>query len=329
MSTPNRQLTIGQAIREALAEEMRRDSRLFIMGEEVGAAGGVFQVTAGLIDEFGPERVMDTPISEAVLVGTGIGAALVGMRPVVELMFGDFSLLAMDQIVNQAAKLRYMSGGRVSVPLTIRMTLGAGRSSAAQHSQSLQAFFAHVPGLKVALPSTPYDAKGLLKTALRDPDPVIFIEDKMSYGEKGHVPEDEYLLPFGQADIKRAGTDVTVVATSSMVPVALTAAATLQAQGVEAEVIDPRTLSPLDEQTLVDSARKTGHIVVVDEACRRFGPTAELASVIAAGAFDYLHAPVTRIGALDVPVPYSYALEAATIPTASQVADAVLKLLDR
>jgi pyruvate/2-oxoglutarate/acetoin dehydrogenase E1 component len=329
MSTPNRQLTIGQAIREALREEMLRDPKMFIMGEEVGAHGGVFQVTAGLIEEFGPERVMDTPISEAVIVGAGVGAAMLGMHPVVEVMFGDFALLAMDQIVNQAAKLRYMSGGRISVPLTLRTTLGAGRSSAAQHSQSLQAMFSHVPGLKVVLPSTPYDAKGLLKNALRDPDPVIFMEDKMSYGEKGLVPEEEYFIPFGVADVKRNGKDVTVVATSSMVPVALTAAELLAAEGIEAEVIDPRTMTPLDVETLVMSVKKTGHAVVVDEGYRRFGVTAEIASVIADGAFDYLQAPVKRIGALDVPVPYSYELESATVPTPNKIVQEVLALLDR
>jgi pyruvate/2-oxoglutarate/acetoin dehydrogenase E1 component len=329
MSTPDRQVTIGQAIREALREELLRDPKVFIMGEEVGAHGGVFQVTAGLIDEFGPERVMDTPISEAVIVGAGVGAAMLGMHPVVEVMFGDFALLAMDQIVNQAAKLRYMSGGRISVPLTLRTTLGAGRSSAAQHSQSLQAMFSHVPGLKVVLPSTPYDAKGLLKNAIRDPDPVIFIEDKMSYGEKGHVPEEEYLIPFGVADVKRNGKDVTVVATSSMVSVALAAAERLAAEGIEAEVIDPRTMTPLDGETLVKSVKKTGHAVVVDEGYRRFGVTAEIASLIADGAFDYLQAPVKRIGALDVPVPYSYELESATVPTPKRIVDEVRAMLDR
>lgn len=318
---PNRTLTIGQAIREALREEMARDPEVFLMGEEVAAHGGVFQVTVGLLDEFGPERVTDTPISEAIIVGAGVGAAMLGMRPVVEVMFGDFAMLAMDQIVNQAAKLRYMSGGRISVPLTVRTTLGAGRSSAAQHSQSLQAIFAHIPGLKVALPSTPYDAKGLLKTAIRDPDPVIFIEDKMTYSEKGEVPEEEYLIPFGVADIKREGKDVTLIATSSMVPLALAAAEQLSSEGIEAEVIDPRTLTPLDADTLIGSVKKTGRAVIVDEGYLRFGATAEIASRIAEGAFDYLQAPIKRLGALDVPVPYCFPLENATIPTTQQIVD--------
>ncbi|HZQ05779.1 MAG TPA: alpha-ketoacid dehydrogenase subunit beta [Anaerolineae bacterium] len=327
MSTPNRQLTIAQAIREALREEMLRDPEVFLMGEEVAGHGGVFQVTVGLLDEFGPERVTDTPISEAIIVGAGIGAAMLGMRPVVEIMFGDFSMLAMDQIVNQAAKLRYMSGGRISVPLTIRTTLGAGRSSAAQHSQSLQAIFAHIPGLKVVLPSTPYDAKGLLKTAIRDPDPVIFIEDKMSYSEKGNVPEEEYLIPFGVADIKRHGKDITVIATSSMVPVALAATDTLAQQGVDAEVIDPRTLVPLDAQTLITSVKKTGRAIIVDEGCLGYGATAELASVVAEGAFDYLQAPVKRLGAMNVPLPYSHPLESVIIPTSKQIVEHALALL--
>lgn len=325
---PNRQLTIAQAIREALREEMIRNPEVFLMGEEVAGHGGVFQVTVGLLDEFGPERVTDTPISEAIIVGAGVGAAMLGMHPIVEVMFGDFSMLAMDQIVNQAAKLRYMSGGRISVPLTIRTTLGAGRSSAAQHSQSFQAIFAHIPGLKVVLPSTPYDAKGLLKTAIRDADPVIFIEDKMSYSEKGDVPEEEYLIPFGVADVKRAGKDATVIATSSMVPLALSAAETLAQDGIEVEVIDPRTLYPLDTKTMINSVKKTGRAVVVDEGVLRFGATAEIASVVAEGAFDYLQQPVKRLGALDVPLPYSYPLESVTIPTSEQIQATVRSLLD-
>lgn len=324
---PNRQLTIAQAIREALREEMMRNPEVFLMGEEVAGHGGVFQVTVGLLDEFGPERVTDTPISEAIIVGAGVGAAMLGMHPIVEVMFGDFSMLAMDQIVNQAAKLRYMSGGRISVPLTIRTTLGAGRSSAAQHSQSFQAIFAHIPGLKVVLPSTPYDAKGLLKTAIRDADPVIFIEDKMSYSEKGDVPEEEYLIPFGVADVKRAGKDATVIATSSMVPLAVNAAETLAQDGIEVEVIDPRTLYPLDTKTMINSVKKTGRAVVVDEGVLRFGATAEIASVVAEGAFDYLQQPVKRLGALDVPLPYSYPLESVTIPTSEQIQTTVRSLL--
>lgn len=327
MSMPERQLTIALAIREALREEMKRDPEVFLMGEEVAGHGGVFQVTAGLLDEFGPDRVTDTPISEAIIVGAGVGAAMLGMHPVVEVMFGDFAMLAMDQIVNQAAKLRYMSGGRISVPLTIRTTLGAGRSSAAQHSQSFQAIFAHIPGLKVVLPSTPYDAKGLLKTAIRDADPVIFIEDKMSYSEKGDVPEEEYLIPFGVADVKRQGKDVSVIATSSMVPLALAAAETLAQRGVEVEVIDPRTLVPLDTQTLIASVKKTGRALVIDEGCLNFGATAELASIISEGAFDYLQAPIKRLGAMNVPLPYSHPLESVTIPTTEQIVEQLLALV--
>lgn len=331
MSTPDRELTIAEAIREALREEMRRDPDVFLMGEEVGAYGGVFQVTAGLLDEFGSDRVMDTPISEAAFTGAGVGAAIMGMRPVVEIMFGDFAMLAMDQLVNQAPKLHYMSGGQIKVPLTVRVTLGAGRSAAAQHSQSFQALFSHIPGLKVVIPATPYDAKGLLKSAIRDDNPVIFMEDKMMYSLRGPVPEDEYLIPLGVADVKRPGEDLTIVATSSMVHEALEAAEMLAEQGISAEVVDPRTLKPLDEETLIESAIKTGHVIVVDEGCQQYGVTGELASVIYEGAFDYLHAPVRRIGALDVPVPFCFPLEMATIPKAEDIvreAQAILGLAE-
>jgi len=263
-----REITLAQAIREALVEEMRRDPRVFVLGEDVAEAGTPFKVLAGLVQEFGPQRVVDTPISEAGFVGIAVGAAMTGMRPVVDIMFGDFLTLAMDQIVNQAAKVHYMSGGKLKVPLVVRTTLGATRRSAAQHSQSLHAWFSHVPGLKVALPSTPYDAKGLLKTAIRDDNPVLFFEDKMMYQVKGPVPEGEYTIPFGVAEVKRVGRDVTVVATSSMVYVALEAAQILAQEGIDAEVVDPRTTFPLDVETLVASARKTGRVVVVDEGHR-------------------------------------------------------------
>ncbi|MFQ5814681.1 MAG: alpha-ketoacid dehydrogenase subunit beta [Anaerolineae bacterium] len=319
---PNgRQLTFGQAIREALAEEMRRDPRVFIIGEDVAEAGTPFKVLSGLADEFGLERVIDSPISEAGIAGLGVGAAMTGMRPVVDIMFGDFLTLAMDQIVNQAAKTHYMSGGKLKVPMVVRTTLGATRRSAAQHSQSLHAWFSHVPGLKVVLPSTPYDAKGLLKTAIRDDNPVVFLEDKMMYQVKGPVPEDGYTLPFGVADIKRPGTDITIVATSSMVYVALAAADMLAEVGISAEVVDPRTTFPLDKKTLIESAKKTGRVIVVDEGYERYGVTAELASVIADGAFYYLDAPVKRIGAMDVPIPFSPVLEDLTVPTAESVAE--------
>ncbi|MER3455756.1 MAG: alpha-ketoacid dehydrogenase subunit beta [candidate division GAL15 bacterium] len=315
-----RELTLAQAIREALAEEMRRDPRVFILGEDVAEAGTPFRVLSGLVQEFGPQRVVDTPISEAGFVGIAVGAAMTGLRPVVDIMFGDFLTLAMDQIVNQAAKVHYMSGGKLKVPLVIRTTLGATRRSAAQHSQSLHAWFSHIPGLKVALPSTPYDAKGLLKTAIRDDNPVLFFEDKMMYQVKGPVPEGEYTIPFGVADVKRPGRHVTLVATSSMVYVALEAAELLQQEGIEAEVVDPRTTVPLDVDTLVRSARKTGRVVVVDEGHRRYGVTAEIAAVIAEEAFYDLEAPVRRVAALDVPVPFSPVLEDQTVPTPQQVA---------
>ena len=310
-----RELTFGQAIKEALAEEMRRDPRIFIIGEDVAEAGTVFKVLAGLVDEFGPERVIDSPISEAGITGLGVGAAMTGMRPVVDLMFGDFMALAMDQIANQAAKVHYMSGGKLRVPMVIRTTLGASRRSAAQHSQSLYAWVAHVPGLKVVLPSTPADAKGLLKSAIRDENPVLFFEDKMMYQVKGSVPEGDYTIPLGVADTNRPGSDITLVATSSMVQVALAAAAQLEASGISAEVVDPRTLFPLDAEALVASVRRTGRAIVVDEGCERYGITAEIASVIADGAFDYLDAPVKRLGALNVPVPFSPTLEDQTVPT--------------
>src|SRR5690348_9076923 len=271
-----REVTLGQAIRETLAEEMRRDPRVFIMGEDVAEAGTPFKVLSGLVEEFGPSRVIDTPISEAGITGLGVGGAMTGMRPIVDIMFGDFIGLAMDQIVNQAAKVHYMSGGKLKVPLVLRTTLGATRRSAAQHSQSLQAWVAHVPGLKVVLPSTPYDAKGLLKSAIRDDNPVVFIEDKMDWRVTGEVPEGEYTVPLGVADVKRAGDDVTLVGTSSMVRLCLEAAALLEGDGISAEVVDPRTLSPLDTEALVESARKTGRAVVVDEGHRSYGATAEL-----------------------------------------------------
>ena len=314
-----REITFGQAIREALAEEMRRDPKVFIMGEDVAEAGTPFKVLAGLVNEFGPARVIDSPISEAGITGLGVGAAMTGMHPVIDIMFGDFIGLAMDQIVNQAAKVHYMSGGKLSVPLVVRTTLGATRRSAAQHSQSLHAWVSHIPGLKVALPSTPYDAKGLLKTAIRDGNPVVFFEDKMMYQLKGPVPESDYTIPFGVADIKHSGNDISIIATSSMVQVALEAAHMLEQAGISAEVIDPRTTFPLDKETLIESAKKTSRAIVIDEGYERYGVTAEMASVIADGAFYYLDAPVKRMGAMDVPIPFSPVLEDLTVPTATSV----------
>ncbi len=324
-----REMTLGQAIREALAEEMRRDPRVFIMGEDVAEAGTAFKVLVGLVDEFGPSRVIDTPISEAGISGLGVGAAMTGMRPVVDIMFGDFTTLTMDQLVNQAAKVHYMSGGKLKVPMVLRTTLGATRRTGAQHSQSLHAWFSHIPGLKVVLPSTPYDAKGLLKTAIRDDNPVVFFEDKMMYQLKGLVPEEDYAIPFGVADIKRPGTDVTIVATSSMVQIALGAAEELEKLGISAEVIDPRTTLPLDEHTLIESAKKTSRAIVVDEGYERYGVTAEIASVIADGAFYFLDAPVKRMGAMDVPVPFSPVLEDLTVPTVASVIEMAKTLCSR
>lgn len=326
---PERELTFAQAVREALAEEMRRDSRVCIIGEDVAEAGTPFKVLSGLVEEFGAKRVVDTPISEAGFTGVAVGAAMTGLRPVVDIMFGDFITLTMDQMVNQAAKVHYMSGGKLKVPMVMRTTLGATRRSAAQHSQSLHAWFSHIPGLKVVVPSTPYDAKGLLKTAIRDENPVAFFEDKMMYTLKGPVPEEEYLIPFGTADIKLSGSDLTLVATSSMVQVALGAAQMLKEIGLSAEVIDPRTTFPLDKQTLIESAKKTSRVIVMDEGYERYGVTAEIAAVIADGAFYYLDAPVKRLGAMDVPVPFSPPLEDVTVPDEKAVFEMARTLCGR
>jgi pyruvate/2-oxoglutarate/acetoin dehydrogenase E1 component len=313
--TQVRELTLGQAVKEALAEEMRRDPLVVVMGEDVAEAGTAFKVLTGLVDEFGKDRVINTPISEPGFTGIGVGAAMTGLRPVVDIMFGDFMTLIMDQIVNQAAKVHYMSGGKWKVPMVLRTTMGGGRRSAAQHSQSLHAWPSHIPGLKVVIPSTPYDAKGLMKTAIRDDNPVVIFEDKMMYTLKGPVPTEEYTIPFGVADIKRPGRDITIVATSSMVQVSLAAAKLLEEIGISAEVIDPRTTWPLDEKTLIDSVKKTSRAIVVDEGYYRYGVTAEIASVIAEGAFYNLDKPVKRIGAMHVPIPFSPPLEDATVPT--------------
>jgi pyruvate dehydrogenase E1 component beta subunit len=308
---------------------MRRDPRVFMIGEDIAEAGTAFKVLVGLVDEFGPQRIIDSPISEAGITGLGVGAAMAGMRPVVDIMFGDFITLTMDQMVNQAAKIHYMSGGKLKVPLVLRTTMGATRRSAAQHSQSLHAWFSHIPGLKVAIPATPYDAKGLLKTAIRDDNPVAIFEDKMMYRVKGPVPVEEYTLPFGVADIKRPGQDITLVATSSMVYVALEAAEMLAEIGLSAEVIDPRTTVPLDKHTLIESAQKTSRALVIDEGYQQYGVTGEIASVIADGAFYYLDAPVRRIVALDVPIPFSPVLEDLTVPTAQQVVEMAKTLCGR
>jgi pyruvate/2-oxoglutarate/acetoin dehydrogenase E1 component len=332
MSTPSegrlREVTLGQAVREAIAEEMRRDERVVLLGEDVAEAGTAFRVLGGLVEEFGPERVVDTPISEAGIVGLALGAAMTGLRPIVDIMFGDFLTLAADQIVNQAAKVHYMSGGKLRAPLVVRTTLGATRRSAAQHSQSLHALVSHIPGLKVALPATPYDAKGLIKAAVRDDNPVIVFEDKMMYATKGLIPDEEYVIPLGQAAVERVGADVTLVATSSMVYVALEAAQALEAHGVGAEVVNVRTTVPLDRETILASVRKTGRAVVIDEGYQGYGVTGEIAAVIAEEAFYDLDAPVRRIGARHVPVPFSPVLEDLTVPRAEDVVAAVLALSD-
>jgi pyruvate/2-oxoglutarate/acetoin dehydrogenase E1 component len=326
VATATRELTLGEAVKEAIAEEMRRDPTVFICGEDIAEAGHPFKVLTGLVQEFGKDRVLDTPISEPGFTGMAVGAAMTGMRPIVDIMFGDFIGLTMDQMVNQAAKIHYMSGGKWKCPLVMRTTLGATRRSAAQHSQSLHAWFCHIPGLKVILPSTPYDAKGLLKSAIRDDNPVVFFEDKMMYKLKGPVPDEDYTIPLGVADIKRVGEDITIVATSSMVQIALGAAKLLDEYDISAEVVDPRTLWPLDEKTLIESAKKTSRVIVMDEGYGRYGVMAELASVIAEGAFFNLEAPVKRLGAMHVPIPFSPPLEDATVPTEKTVFEAARAL---
>ena len=327
-ASASRELTQSQAVNEALREELRRDPTVFVLGEDVAEAGTPFKVLSGLVEEFGPGRVIDSPISEPGITGVGLGAAMTGMRPVVDIMFGDFLTLIMDQLANQAAKIHYMSGGRLKAPLTVRTTLGATRRSGAQHSQSLHAWVAHIPGLKVALPATPADAKGLLKAAIRDDNPVVVFEDKMNFATKGQVPDDEdFVLPLGVADVKRVGDDITLVATSSMVYVALAAAELLAADGISAEVVDPRTLVPLDRDAIVGSARKTGRAIVIDEGHQSYGASAELAAVIAEGAFWDLEAPVRRAGALDVPIPFSPVLEDCTVPTSESVYELARQLV--
>lgn len=332
-----RQISISEAIREALREEMLRDETVFLMGEDIGIEGGFggpFGVTKGLSEEFGHERVRDTPISESAIIGTAIGVALLGMRPVVEVQYGDFIFCAMDQVVNQAAKLRYMSGGKVKVPVVIRIPTGATRRGA-QHAQSPEAFFVHVPGLKVAAPCTPYDAKGLLKTAIRDDNPVLFFEHKRLYGGKGYrgvrgglevvsaVPEEEYLIPFGQADIKREGDDVTIVAKLLMVHRSLSVAQKLGAEGIGLEIIDPRTLVPFDRETVIKSVRKTGRLIIVEEDTKTGGWGAEVAATISEEAIDYLDAPIKRVSALDTPIPASPPLEDYVIPNEERIIRAV------
>jgi len=325
-----RELSFGDAIKEAIAEEMRRDPTVVLMGEDVAEAGTTFKVLTGLVDEFCKERIIDTPISEAGFTGLGVGAAMAGLRPIVDIMFGDFLMIIMDQVANQAAKIHYMSGGKWKVPMVIRATMGATRRSAAQHSQSLHAWPSHIPGLKVVVPSTPYDAKGLFKAAVREDNPVVIFEHKISYRKvKGHVPDEDYIIPLGVADVKRQGTDITLVALSSMVQVALGAAKMLEEVGINAEVVDPRTTWPLDEETLIESAKKTSRAIVIDEGSFRYGVTGEIASVIAEGAFYDLDGPVRRIGAMHVPIPFSPPLEDATVPTERDVFEMARRMCNR
>ena len=319
-----RKLTYRDALREALREEMQRDATVFLLGEDVGRYwGGAFKVTDGLAEEFGDERVRDTPISENAIVGAAVGAAITGMRPVAEIMFGDLTALAMDQIANQAAKICYMFGGQAKCPMVVRTPFGAGVNIASHHSQSLEAWFMHVPGLHVAVPSTPYDAKGLLKTAIRGSNPVFFCEHKLLYQVEGDVPEHEFTVPFGVAETRREGEDVTIIATSYMVHKAVGAAEKLEKEGIDAEVVDPRTLTPLDKNAIFKSVKKTGRLVVVSEDCKTAGVSAEIAAVVAEEAIDYLDAPIRRVAEPDTPIPFSPTLEQYVIPDEAAIIKAV------
>jgi pyruvate/2-oxoglutarate/acetoin dehydrogenase E1 component len=322
------EITYREAVRQALREELQYDERVFMLGEDIAEFGGTFKVSVGLLEEFGPRRIRNTPISESAILGAAVGAAATGLRPIAEIMYSDFFAVAMDQVVNQAAKMRYMFGGKLSLPLTIRTAMGGRRSAAAQHSQCLEAWFMHIPGLKIALPSNPYDAKGLLKTAIRDPNPTIIFENKMLYNEKGEVPEDPYFVPWGQASVVRVGTDVTVIALSDMVDFSLKAARQLAGEGISLEVVDPRTLAPLDIDTMVASVEKTGRLVVAHEACITGGVGAEIASQVAYRAFDYMTAPIERVGAKDSPIPFSPILEREILPDDQSIIDAVYRVMD-
>jgi acetoin:2,6-dichlorophenolindophenol oxidoreductase subunit beta len=324
-----KEITYAQAINEAMSEEMRKDNDVFLMGEDVGLYGGAFGVSVGMFEEFGTQRVRDTPISEAVIVGAGAGAAVTGMRPIVEIMFSDFTTIGMDALVNQAAKMRYMFGGKAKVPMVLRTPEGSGTGAAAQHSQSLEAWFCHVPGLKVVVPSTPYDAKGLLKASIRDDNPVVFFEQKLLYRKKGLVPEEDYIIPLGVADIKREGKDLTIITYGRMVPLCLKVAEDLYKEGIDIEVVDPRTLVPLDKETLIKSAKKTGRVLVVHEAAQTGGFGGEIAAVICdSDAFFYLDAPVKRLCGLDVPIPYCPELEKNVVPTEEKIIKAIHELMN-
>lgn len=322
-----RQLKYREALNEALREELHRDESVFVIGGGIGQRGGSYKVTVGLLDEFGPRRIIDAPISEASFTGAGVGAAITGMRPVVEILFVDFTSLIIDQIVNQAAKYRFMSGGKGRVPMVLRTQGGSGNGLAAQHSQSLEAWYYHVPGLKVVMPSMPYDAKGLLKSAIRDDDPVIFIEHKLLYLTEGPVPQGDYTIDLGLGDVKRQGNDVTIVAWSNMVPRAFSAAEKLAHEGIDAEVIDPRTLVPMDKQLILESVRKTEHLVIVQEAVRRGGVASDIASIVQEEAFDFLDAPIEIVAGKNTPIPFNVHLERASVPQEPDIMNAVRKVL--
>ena len=322
------EITYRDALKQGLREEMLRDERVFIMGEDVGRNwGGAFKATKGLAEEFGDDRVRDTPISENAIAGAAVGAAITGMRPVAEIMFGDLITLAMDQVCNQAAKMRYMFGGQTSVPLVLRSVFGGGKNIASHHSQSLEAWFMHTPGLKIAVPAFAYDVKGLIKTAIRDPDPVMFFEHKLVYDRKEEVPEEEYLIPFGEAKVRREGADVTVWGTFIMVHKALEVAEELARDGISVEVIDPRTLVPLDKKTLIDSVKKTGRLVLVTEETKTGATTAEISALVQEEAFDWLDAPIKRVNAPDTPVPFSPTLEDYFIPDNKRIANAIREIV--
>jgi pyruvate/2-oxoglutarate/acetoin dehydrogenase E1 component len=321
-------ITYREAVRQALREEMQNDERVLMLGEDIAEFGGTFKVSLGLLEEFGPRRIRNTPISETAILGAAVGAAATGLRPIAEIMYSDFFAVAMDQVVNQAAKMRFMFGGKISMPLTIRTAMGGRRSAAAQHSQCLEAWFMHIPGLKIALPSSAYDAKGLLKTAIRDPNPTVIFENKMLYNVKGEVPDEPYFVPWGQANVVREGKDITVVALSDMVDFSLKAADKLAGEGVSVEVIDPRTLAPLDIETILTSVRKTGRLVVAHEACVTGGVGAEIAAQVGYRALDYLVAPIERVGAKDSPIPFAPILERQILPDDQAVVEAVHRALD-
>ena len=322
-----REIRYLEALREAMTQEMEQDETVFLIGEDIGAYGGAFQVTHGMLEKFGPERILDTPITELGIAGAAVGSALVGMRPIAEIMFMDFVTLASEQLINQAAKLRFMFGGNATVPMVLRTPAGSGVGGSAQHSQSLENWFVHIPGLKVVMPSTPYDAKGLLIASIRDDNPVIFIEHKLLYKTSGPVPEESYTIPLGTAEVKRSGRDLTIIATSVMVPRSLDAAERLAQDGIEVEVVDPRTLKPLDENTIVQSVVGTGRVLIVHEACRTGGYGGELAAVVASSeAFDYLDAPIVRLAGRDIPIPYNRTLEYHSVPQVEDIVQAAQEL---